>query len=416
MIALIDCNSFYCSCEQVFRPDLYHKPVVVLSNNDGCVIARNSEAKALKIPMGAVYHEYETLFKKNKVNVFSSNFPLYADFSSRVMSILDSFSPLVEVYSIDEAFIEIPHHGNYAAQAKAIKDYIYKLTGIPVSVGIAPTKVLAKCANFWAKKLPDANGIFILENDIIIDTALSKIQINNVWGIGSQQAQKCEKMRIYSAYDFKVYPNKKRIQTIFTKVGRQIQDELSGIRCLDVSDVKEKRQNIQTSRSFKPELSEYDDIAAALSSYAAKASEKLRRQKSNCNMITVFIRTNPFKNTPQYRNGRSIGLMVSTDNTFTIIKVAKMILKHIYVSGFSYKKVGIILSEFTDSDKEQLSFLEKSTSNDKLMATLDNINNSYGRDTLQIASMKRYLQKKEAPKKVSPCYTTKWNEILTVKN
>ncbi len=414
MIALIDCNSFYCACEQVFRPDLRDQPVVVLSNNDGCVIARNAKAKLLDIPMGAVFHKYEPLLKRNNVSVFSSNFPLYADFSNRVMNVLRSISPLVDVYSIDEAFIKLPKDTDFAQQAMTIKDTIYKLTAIPVSIGVAPTKVLAKCANYWAKKIPDANGIFILENEFITDSALSKLAIKDVWGIGSKQGQKCERLNIYTAYDFKIYPNKKRVQTLFTKVGRQIQDELAGIECLDISDIKNRRQNIQSSRSFKPELNDFNSIAAALSTFASKASEKLRRQNSCCNMISIFLRTNPFKDTPQYRNGISIGLLSPTDDTFYIVKVAKQLLKRIYKPDYVYKKAGIILSDFTESNERQLSLVNSNQTNEALMKIVDTINKTYGRDTLKLASSQYYMQQKDPPKKISPCYTTKWADILSI--
>ena len=263
------------------------------------------------------------------------------------------------------------------------------------------------------KKL-DVDGVFALKNKSSINLALKKIPIQDVWGVGRKQAEKCKRIKINTAYDFKVYSNKKRIQIIFTKVGRQIQDELSEIKCLDVSDIADKRKNIQTSRSFKPELSQFDDIAAALSTFATKACEKLRRQNSCCNMISVFIQTNPFKDTPQYRNGISIGLLEATNDTMYIVKVAKRLLKQIYKSGYSYKKTGIILSDFTESDQHQLSLIHDITRNESLMKVLDTINSDYGRDTVQLASNQMYSQKKEAPKMVSPCYTTKWCDLLKV--
>ena len=243
MIALVDCNSFYCSCEQVFRPDLFNKPVVVLSNNDGCVIARSKEAKALGIPMGAPYHAYQSMIRHHNVAVFSANFPLYADFSSRVMAILNRFSDAVDIYSIDEAFIQLDGlTEDVIGYATTIRSTILKWTGIPVSIGIAPTKVLAKCANQFAKGLPDSDGVFALTHPPVIDAALKQVAVNDIWGIGQNLGATLKRHRIHTAYDFKMHANRQQLLKWLTKVGLQVYDELNGLSCINLHDMNLPRK------------------------------------------------------------------------------------------------------------------------------------------------------------------------------
>ncbi len=416
MIALIDCNSFYCSCEQVFRPDLAKHPVVVLSNNDGCVIARNKEAKALGLPMGAPYHQYKELLISHQVAVFSANFPLYANFSTRIMNILSRFSDQVEVYSIDEAFITFKGVTNdVVAYSKIIRATILKWTGIPVSIGIAPTKVLAKCANHYAKKYPESGGVFALTTTPLIMSALKHLPIHDVWGIGHQQAKKLTKRQIRTAYDFSQMKNRQYLLRLLTKTGLQIYDELNGTSCIEITTEVEPRKNIQSSRSFRPELTTFDDVNAALSLFVTRAMEKLRRQKSMTQMVTVFIRTNPFKKVAQYRNAISIGLLAATNDTFRVSKIAKSALKDIYVSGIEIKKAGIILSQITNDDSIQESFLDAPKTTNKLMKTMDDINHRFGQDSIHLANTKRFINKRIEPKWVSPQYTTQWNDILRLK-
>ena len=340
MIALIDCNSFYCSCEQVFRPDLIHRPVVVLSNNDGCVIARNTNAKAIGVPMGAPYHHHEKALKQNKAAVFSANFPLYANFSNRIMNILDLFSDKVEVYSIDEAFISLEgHRTEVIAYCKVIRETILKWTGIPVSIGIAPTKVLAKCANKLAKQFTESGGVFALTHNELIDSALKHIAIDDVWGIGQKQAQKLKKRHIHTAYDFKVWTHRSLMLALLTKVGVQLHDELNGISCIELQLTPEPRKSIQTSRSFKPELTQLDDIASALALFTTRAMEKLRKQRSMTQMITVFIRSNPFKDhVPKVRRALSMGLLTATNDTVFVTKCARQLLHQLHAPGIPIKK------------------------------------------------------------------------------
>ena len=416
LIALIDCNSFYCSCEQVFRPDLTNKPVVVLSNNDGCVIARSKEAKDLGIPMGAPYHHYKKLMTFHKVAVFSANFPLYANFSTRIMNTLTQFSDSVEVYSIDEAFISLKGiASDVISYSQLLRQTIFKWTGIPVSIGIGSTKVLAKAANRFAKSIPESNGVFSLASSpAFIDSALKLLPVEDIWGIGKQQSKKLQQRQIKTAFDFKQYKNRSVLLKYLTKTGLQLHDELNGKSCIDISTTIEPRKNIQSSRSFKPELTEFDDVAAALTLFTTRAMEKLRKQNSLTQLISVFIRTNPFNNKPQYKNGITISLPVATNNTLEVAHIVRQCLSVIFKKGIEIKKAGIILSEITDDTSLQQSlFINTNQSN--LMASLDQINKKYGRDTIHPANTTRFIKKRQSPKWVSPQYTTNWTDILTVK-
>jgi len=415
MIALVDCNSFYCSCEQVFRPDLVNKPVVVLSNNDGCVIARSNEAKALGIPMGAPYHHYKKVMAFHNVAVFSANFPLYADFSSRVMAILERFSDAVDIYSIDEAFINMGGiTDDPIGHAATIRATILKWTGIPVSIGIAPTKVLAKCANQFAKKLPDSGGVFALTHPQVTDEALKQTPIGDLWGIGSQHAAKLKLNHVTTALQFKNHRNRPKLLKWLTKVGLQVYDELNGVSCIALNNMNLARKNIQVARSFRPELTSIDDVQAAIATFVTRAMEKLRAQQSLVQCITVFVRSNPFqKDTPHYRKALSVGFLTATNDTFVAMKGARMALKRVMVSGVSIKKAGVILSEITDDTSVQESLFDQARVN-PLMAVLDGINQRYGRDTIQLANQKRYTQKRRSPQWVSPQYTTQWSDVLTV--
>jgi DNA polymerase V len=417
VIALIDCNSFYCSCEQVFRPDLMNKPVVVLSNNDGCVIARSVEAKALGIPMGAPYHHYKKVMDFHRVAVFSANFPLYADFSSRVMSILNRFSDSVDIYSIDEAFIRLDGLTNQPIGfARTIRSTILKWTGLPVSVGIGASKVLAKCANRWAKALPDSGGVFALTQPDVLDEALKQTPIEDVWGIGRQRSVKLKSRGIGSAYDLKNYSNRRQLLKWLTKIGLQIYDELNGVNCIMLHDLQGPKKNIQVARSFQPELRSIDDITAAVSTFVARGMEKLRAQQSLMQCMLVFVRSNPFKaNGPCYKNTVSVGFTTATNDTFLAIEGAKMALKKMRIPNISIKKAGVILSEITDDSSVQDALFEAAHVN-PLMTVLDGINKRYGRNTIHVANQQRYIAKRRVPQWISPQYSTQWAQILTVKN
>ena len=290
MFALIDCNNFYVSCERVFSPKLDKKPVVVLSNNDGCAISRSNEAKALGIPMGAPAFKYEKIFRKNNVQVFSSNFPLYGDMSSRVMSILSKFSPNIEIYSIDEAFLKFDGFENYDLQSycEEIKKTVEKWTGIPISVGIAPTKALAKVSNRIAKKFPNqTKGVYLINSEEKRIKALKWLKIQDVWGIGFRHTERLKNIKINTAYNF-INLQDNWVRKNMSVVGVRLKKELEGNSVLDLEEVRSPKKAIATTRSFKGTITDYEKIKERISTFAVCCAEKLRTQNSNCNSIYVL--------------------------------------------------------------------------------------------------------------------------------
>ena len=330
MFALIDCNNFYVSCERVFNPNLNKKPVVVLSNNDGCAISRSNEAKALGIPMGAPAFKYEKLFKKNNVKVFSSNFPLYGDMSSRVMCILSKFTPNIEIYSIDEAFLKFEGFENYDLESycQEIKDMVLKWTGIPISIRIAPTKALAKVANRIAKKFPErTSGVYLIDSSNKKENALKWLKIEDVWGIGFKHAKRLKNIKINTAYDF-INLEDNWVRKNMSVVGLRLKKELEGKSVLDLEEVRSPKKAIATTRSFEGTITDYEKIKERISTFAICCAEKLRSQNSNCNSIYVFIRSNKFqKNKTQYRNGILMTIPFSTNSNMIISKYALKALK-----------------------------------------------------------------------------------------
>lgn len=417
MYALIDCNNFYASCERVFRPDLNGRPIVVLSNNDGCVIARSNEAKALGIPMGAPAFEYQTMFDKNNVLVFSANFPLYGDMSNRVMTVLGEFSPEVEIYSIDECFLKLDGFEKFNLQDYSLemRKKVFKATGIPVSVGIAPTKALAKLANRIAKKYPDqTKGVYIMASEELKIKALKWLQIEDVWGIGKRHAQRLIAKGIKSAYDF-TKMNDDWIKKNMAIVGVRLKRDLCGVRTLDLEEIKSKK-NIATTRSFSTNIIDYEQLRERVSSYAVSCSEKLRKQHSCCKELSVFILTNRHRtDQPQYFRSIKIKLPFATNSSIEIVKYSIMALKRIYRSGYGYKKAGIIVSEFVPDDIEQLSlFSNKDPRHDSLMGALDKINKRYGKNTVRLSVQEKRMWKMKQ-EKLSPQYTTDLRDIITIK-
>ena len=297
MFALIDCNNFYASCERVFQPHLNGKPVVILSNNDGCVIARSNEAKSLGIPMGAPAFKYKEIFQKNKVQVFSSNFTLYGDISNRVMSIISRYVPDIEIYSIDEAFIKFDGFSEDETnkRCKDIIDTVFKWTGIPVSIGLAPTKSLSKVANRIAKKYSSkTNGFYSINNDERRIKALKNISAGDIWGIGFQNEKKLLKVNVKSGMDFVNLPDQ-WVKKNMSIIGLKLKKELEGISTLDIEEGRLDKKSIATTRSFESEISSLDDLIERITTFSVVASKKLRVQNSECNMISIFIRSNPFK-------------------------------------------------------------------------------------------------------------------------
>ena len=419
MFALIDCNNFYASCERVFQPHLNGKPVVILSNNDGCVIARSNEAKSLGIPMGAPAFKYKEVFQKNKVQVFSSNFTLYGDISNRVMSIISRYVPDVEIYSIDEAFIKFDGFSEDEANKKCsdIIKTIFKWTGIPVSIGLAPTKSLAKVANRIAKKYSTrTNGFYSINNNEKRIKALKNISAGDIWGIGFQNEKKLLKVNVKSGMDFVNLPDQ-WVKKNMSIIGLKLKKELEGIPTLNIEEGKIDKKSIATTRSFESEISSLNDLIERITTFSVVAAKKLRRQNSECNMISVFIRSNPFKqNDDKYHFSLTGSLPFSTNSSIEISKFAVKLLTKIYSKNKSYKKAGIILMGLSPQSSHQFSLFDQNIDKQKkLMRSIDNIDNKYGLYKVRLASQDQKRIWKMKRQKLSRNYTTEIDEVLIVK-
>lgn len=418
MFALVDCNNFYVSCERVFNPGLNGKPVVVLSNNDGCIISRSNEAKQLGIKMAAPAFQMSELLERNQVAVFSSNYALYGDLSHRVMCTLGQFTPELEIYSIDEAFLNFTGMPvDLEEYARRIRRTVLKNVGIPVSVGVGPTKVLAKLANHNAKKIPDNQGICILDNPNKIEEALKLFDICEVWGIGRQYTNLLLSLGVKTAWDFtQMYDD--WVRKKMTIVGLRVKKELEGISCLEMELVPSPKKAICTSRSFGEAQTELEPIQEAVATFAARCAQKLRQQKSCAGALMVFIHTNGFKkDEPQYEKNFVCKLPVETNSTIELIKYTTHALKAIYQPGFRYKKAGVLVLDIVPENQVQGSLFDN-VDRDKyheVMATIDQINQKYGRDTLKIATQGSGQKWKLRQEKLSPCYTTRWSDIIEVK-
>lgn len=419
MFALVDCNNFYASCERVFNPKLIGKPITILSNNDGCVISRSNEAKALGIPMGAPAFKYDSVFKKHNVHVFSSNFPLYGDMSSRVMSILSSYTPNIEIYSIDEAFLEFRGFDNYDLEeyGKEMQNKILKWTGIPVSIGFARTKALAKVANRISKKFDkNTNGVYAIDSKEKREKALKWLKIEDVWGIGFKHSERLKSYNINRAYDFIKLPDK-WVRTQMSVVGLRLKKELEGQSVLSLEEHRSPKKAIATTRSFEKNLTKFEDLKERVSTFSILCSEKLRIQKSSCNSIYVFVKSNRHqKDKLQYRNGVVVTLPFASNSSITISKYATQGLKKLYKSGIEYKKAGVIVMGLIPTSSNQLNLFEKENPRYKaLMKTLDFITKKEGTNKIKLASqdLKRIWKMKQT--RLSSRYTTELNEIISLK-
>ena len=414
IFSLVDCNNFYASCERIFNPSLCNKPIVVLSNNDGCIIARSNEAKKLGIDMGAPYHQNEYLIKKNKVIVFSSNYQLYGDISRRVMDSLSMFTPEIEVYSIDEAFLKL--NGFYEKTpysfAVNMRLKILKWTGIPTSHGIAPTKTLAKIANKLAKKSSSEN-IFDLSDIDIQTKVLSKLPVEDIWGISSGWRRKLHNIGIRTALQLRD-TNPSFIRNHLSVIGERIVYELRGISCISLDQVNPKK-NILSSKSFGKLITEVEELEEALANYAFRACQKLRKQNSKTEGIYIFLKTNQYrKNDPQYHNSIMKKLSHPSSDTSLIIKTAKSLLREIYRQGFKYQKCGIMLLNTISSNYSQNHLFEKAPNQkkDKLSNMIDIINQSTGSESIFYASQGIKRKWRMRSSKRSPRYTTQWKELV----
>lgn len=417
MFALVDCNNFYASCERVFQPTLNGKPIVVLSNNDGCVVARSNEAKALGIPMGATAFEYETIFKTNNVNVFSSNYELYGDISSRVMSILSTYTPDLEIYSIDEAFLKFngfQKHFDINGEALKMVREVKQNTGIPISVGIASTKALAKVANKIAKKFPErTNSVYYIDDDEKRVKALKWTKIEDVWGVGRQHTKRLKAINVNNAFQFTQLSDD-WVRKNMTIQGLRLKKDLLGISAIDF-EISKPKKNIAVTRSFDKMYDKKEEIAERLSTFSANCGEKLRKQNSHTNLIMVFLFSNFFrKDLPQHRGFISIKTDYPTNSTLEINRYAQLALNSIFKEGIKYKKAGIIVSDVTPADSFQLGlFNAENPKHIDLMQCIDKVNGRYGQ-VVKFGNNDLKKRWKMKQLKVSKRFTTNWNDILEV--
>ena len=402
MYALVDCNNFYASCEQVFNPKYQNRPLVVLSNNDGCAIARSKEAKALGIPMGAPAFKYQSLFLQHDVIVLSSNYTLYGDMSHRVIQTLKSFSLPTEIYSIDEAFLILPEEGACEI-AQAIRKRVKQWTGITVSIGIAPTKTLAKVANHAAKK-----GRGVVEYS---PPLLNHLPLDEVWGIGKRLAKRLYSHRIRYAHEL-IEQDDSWIRKHLTVVGLRTVLELRGTPCLECHEISPERKTIVSSRSFGKEISTLTEMKEAIGSFIATAAEKLRKEKLKAHFLVVFIHTNRFKEAPFSRSAAA-HLPLATASTPELMDHAHLLLESIYREGLFYKKGGILLGELCSEAEEQPDLF--SSKRKDAMKTFDAINTRFGEKVLSFAGEGLQKKWKTTCKKRSPKYTTCWDDLLEVK-
>jgi DNA polymerase V len=419
MFALVDCNNFYASCERVFNAKIIHRPVVVLSNNDGCIIARSNEAKALGFKMGDPLFKVRELIDRHSVVVFSSNYTLYGDMSSRVMQTLQGFVPEVEVYSIDEAFLNLSGIASdqFMPLASEIRQRVKQWTGIPVSVGIAATKTLAKAANRFAKKDPASGGCWIIGDEHARMDALSRLPIGDVWGIGPKWAKKLELHGVTTAADFCRQADS-WIKQRMNVVGLRTAWELRGEACIPLELAPPPKKGICVSRMFGHRLTEYEPVQQALIAYVTRAGEKLRQDKLHAEQMTVFLHNSPFTTAePYYGNTASIALPYATSDTAELIRHACMALKRIYRDGYHYAKCGVRLDELSSNAVRQGDLFDQRDTerNSRLMVTLDSINHRMGRDTVFYAGSGIKRDWKAFANMKTQHFTTDWWQLLSIK-
>ncbi len=416
IFALVDCNNFYASCERVFNPKLEGKPIVVLSNNDGCIVARSNEAKALGIPMGAPYFKYKDVIKRNNVEVFSSNYTFYGDMSARVMTSLRSIVGEIEIYSIDEAFLDVSefYYCNLEDTAKEIKKLVQQWTGIPISIGIGTTKTLAKVANRQAKKYESSDVFDIREEARRIDI-LKKIELEDIWGISTKSAQRLRKIGIKNPHELAI-SDPKVICKAVKVTGERIHYELNGISCIPIEEVKNKK-TIISSKSFGKKVGTVEELEEAVSMYAARACEKLRAQESRAQGLHVFLRTSPYLDKERrYTNGMSSYFTIPTSNTSKITKEAKRLTSKLFLPNYEYQKIGVVLLNITDAKNEQYSFyeVEDYDKSDTVMGTIDSVNEKFGNRSIFFGAQGINKDWKMRADRKSAMYTTKVDDLPRV--
>ena len=414
MIALADCNNFYASCERVFRPNLNGKPVVVLSNNDGCVIARSNEAKALGIKMGEPAFKSRYIFEKYEVHIFSTNFVLYGDFSNRVMSILSSNVPEIEVYSIDEAFLNLEGIPNKKQFSLELREKVLKWTGIPLSIGVAPTKVLSKMANSMAKNQSE-NNICILEHVDSINRHLREFSISKIWGIGWQLTKKLNSMGIYNAYQL-TEKSDLWIQKQMAITGLRLVKELRGEPCLELGKKWQRKKSITTSRTFAHGIDNIRDLSKALTTYASICAAKLRKENSCAKSIYIMLATDTSRR--GHKSSKIINLNTPTNDSLEIISHCTEALRNIYNSNYTYKRAGVIVSDIVPQSKIQLTVFDKTDDIEKrqhLMQAIDIMNHKHGRLRVRFAVNGYSPRWHPHQELLSPCYTTRISDLKRIK-
>jgi DNA polymerase V len=423
LLALADCNNFYVSCERVFRPDLVGKPVAVLSNNDGCIVARSAEVKALKlIKMGVPVYQVQDLIKRHKIHLFSSNYTLYADMSARVMAILEEFTPSLEVYSIDEAFLDLTGvcSDDPIVYGRQIKKTVFRATGIPVCVGMGPTKTLAKLANFAAKRWKQTGGVLDVSDPARREKLMRIVPVGEVWGIGSRISARLNQLGIQTVWDLASQPVD-RIREQFNVIVARTVMELNGIPCLDLEAIAPDKQQIVCSRSFSRRLTEYRELSEALAEFSSRAAEKLRYQNSVAGHISVFIRTNPFNpNEPQYQRAAGIALPFATQDTRVIVGNASRLLKQLFREGYRYQKCGVQLDRIMPASiPDQTDLFGWAAfgpaESERLMQAVDRINRRFPK-VIAVAAVGFDQTWKPKTERVSKRYTTDWGELVYVKS
>lgn len=417
-IALLDCNNFYASCERVFDASVKEKPIVVLSNNDGCVIARSDEAKQIGVTMGSPLFKVLDLLETHDAEIFSSNYALYGDMSGRVMNLLQNFTPEVEIYSIDEAFLNLePRKHSLDNLAHSIREKMYKWTGIPVSISIAETKVLAKIANKRAKKAElKERGILNLYRSDKIEPILKETNIEDIWGIGYRSSLKLKANNILTAWQLRETDNR-FVRRLLTVTGARIALELRGVKCLPFEQVQTKKHSITCSRSFGQIVTNHFQIKEAVLYFLTRACEKMRKHNLAANAITVFIGTDHFKPMPEpYTNSATYSSAYPSDSNQEIQEWMLSTLERIYKKGFEYRKAGIILSGLVPNEKltKRMFDDEKFQRQHKLMKAIDELNQKFGKDTVRFGSVKTEGSWKMKQTRKSQSYTTDWNELLIV--
>jgi DNA polymerase V len=420
LIALVDCNNFYVSCERVFRPDLIGQPVAVLSNNDGCIVARSQEVKNLGIKMGVPLFQIQPLVGQHAIQLFSSNYSLYADMSARVMSVLEEFAPSLEVYSIDEAFLDLTGvcHQDPMTYGQRIRKSVFRSTGIPVCVGMGPTKTLAKLANFAAKRWPQTGGVLDLSDPVRREKLMRLVPVGEVWGIGSRYAARLNQLGIATVWDLACQPTHS-IQAQFNIVVARTVMELNGIPCLELEEVAPDKQQIVCSRSFSRRLTNYSELAQALAEYGSRAAEKLRHQYSVAGHLSVFIRTSPFNPLePHYQRSAGMRLPSATQDSRVIISAANRLLKEIFKPGYHYQKCGVQLSHIQPENQPgQFDLFEMGgnrTGGEPLMTVVDQINRRFPK-AISLAATGFDKTWKAKSERISQRYTTDWQELVCVK-